>query len=76
MLQNGERRRTSGGIFCNLIKEDKSIPKLAKKELFESSHSDETLKLKKRAKKKRRKEKLKKEKSVQDEKEGNHYFYL
>jgi len=60
MIKNGNRRRTSGGIFFNLIKEDKSIPNSAKKDLFGCSQNEDMKKKKKRDKIKRKKEKLKK----------------
>lgn len=58
MIKNGNRRRTSGGIFFNLIKEDKSIPNSAKKDLFSCPQNEEIKKKKKREKMKRKKEKL------------------
>ncbi|XP_050530584.1 phosphorylated adapter RNA export protein [Daktulosphaira vitifoliae] len=58
LIKNGGRRRTSGGIFFNLIKEDSSIPKLAKKELF-GCQDEELKKKKKREKVKRKIKKLK-----------------
>lgn len=70
MIKNGNRRRTSGGIFFNLIKEDKSIPNSAKKDLFGSSLNEEIKKKKKREKIKRKKEKLKKM-IAQDRKEAD-----
>ncbi|XP_026811961.1 phosphorylated adapter RNA export protein isoform X2 [Rhopalosiphum maidis] len=60
MIKNGNRRRTSGGIFFNLIKEDKSIPNSAKKDLFSCPQNEEIKKKKKREKMKRKKEKLRK----------------
>lgn len=75
MLQKGDRRRTSGGIFCNLIKEDKSIPNSAKRSLFGNSQNEEIKKKKKREKIKRRKEKLKKARA-QERKEGTEKLSL
>lgn len=70
MFQNGNRRRTSGGIFFNLIKEDKSIPNSAKKDLFSCPQNEEMKKKKKREKMKRKKEKLRKM-IAQDNNKGN-----
>ncbi|XP_022167426.1 phosphorylated adapter RNA export protein isoform X1 [Myzus persicae] len=70
MIKNGNRRRTSGGIFFNLIKEDKSIPNSAKKDLFNCPQNEEIKKKKKRDKMKRKKEKLRKM-IAQDNHEAN-----
>lgn len=70
MIKNGNRRRTSGGIFFNLIKEDKSIPNSGKKDLFNCPQNEAIKKKKKREKMKRRKEKLRKL-IAQDDKEVN-----
>ncbi|XP_050424944.1 phosphorylated adapter RNA export protein [Adelges cooleyi] len=50
MIKNGGRRRTSGGIFFNLIKEDKSIPNSAKKDLFGGCQNEELKRQKKKKK--------------------------
>ncbi|VVC32744.1 Phosphorylated adapter RNA export protein, RNA-binding domain [Cinara cedri] len=60
MTKNGDRKRTPGGVFFNLIKQDKSIPNKAKIDLYGFSQN-KTLKNKiKQEKRKRKKEELKK----------------
>lgn len=76
IFQNGDRRRTSGGIFFNLIKEDKSIPNTAKKDLYGCNQNEEKQKKKKREKLQRRIKKEKLKKSLELEKKKGTYNYF